>query len=128
MTPKKHEMSKTNGKSQANGRNGKQRKSRENLIPWKPGQSGNPNGRAKGPSLKTCVIGELEKRVNNGEITKMQAFAIALVDKCLAGDDKSAKLIADRLWPATQQHDINATVSTTDILDRLDRMCVIPPE
>lgn len=48
--------------------------SKENLNPWKPGQSGNPNGKPKGTKhLATWIRGLLEDetfevKLSNGEI------------------------------------------------------------
>ena len=69
-----------------------------NLIPWKPGQSGNPAGRPKGvKNLTTVVMEALRSKTikvkdkNTGEITEMsgeQGFAEAVLENALKKKDR----------------------------------------
>lgn len=59
---------------------------------WKPGQSGNPNGRPLGAKNKKTLVGEaLEKRA--------EAVADAVVNAALEGDMQAAKLVLERIKP-----------------------------
>lgn len=59
---------------------------------WKPGQSGNPNGRPLGAKNKKTLVGEaLEKRA--------EAVADAVVDAALGGDMQAARLVLERVQP-----------------------------
>lgn len=59
---------------------------------FKPGQSGNPNGRPKGtPDRRTTLLRELE-----GDLP---ALIDALKQKALEGDTQALKLLLDRLLP-----------------------------
>ena len=59
---------------------------------FKPGQSGNPNGRPKGtPDRRTTLLRELEQ--------DLPALIDALKTNALAGDMQALKLLLDRLLP-----------------------------
>ncbi len=75
----------------------KQRNIREdNLIPYKPGESGNPGGRPKGKSL-TAVLRELLDEIPRGDTAKLKERIVkALLDKALKGDTKALDLIFER--------------------------------
>lgn len=67
---------------------------------FKPGQSGNPSGRAKGSrNLKTDLAEELAEtiRIREGEaeqtVSKQRAMLKALVAKALKGDARAASLV-----------------------------------
>jgi len=81
----------------------KQRKSRDNLIPFKPGQSGNPKGRAKkGTAVADILraVGEakhtaVDKDGSSRDITKIQAVIERIYMAALAGDMAASKLILE---------------------------------
>src|SRR4051794_39278063 len=67
---------------------------------FKPGQSGNPGGRAKGiRNLETDLIEELAERIpiREGErsfrVSKQRALLKGLLSKALKGDTRAAGLI-----------------------------------
>jgi len=63
---------------------------------WKPGQSGNPGGKAKGQSL-TAVLRELLNEIPKGDTAKLKERIVkALLDKALKGDTKALDLIFER--------------------------------
>lgn len=75
-----------------------------NLKSWKPGQSGNPDGRPKGSrNLKTIIKSLLNDtsvydRLSDWEYTDksntpIEAIVLTLVTKAVDGDTKSAELL-----------------------------------
>ena len=85
----------------------------ENLKPFKPGQSGNPNGRPK----KLPEIDELLSEVlgDNGE--EATAILKALIAKAKKGDVRAAEVLLDRAYGKAKQ-DINQRTTIKD--DRKD--------
>ena len=65
---------------------------------WKPGQSGNPNGRPRGS-------GEIA-RLRAGISERIPEIIDALISKALAGDISAARIILDRTLPPlrAQEH------------------------
>jgi len=64
-------------------------------TPFKPGQSGNPNGRPKSKPFKEAIQRALTEA--GDDKASLQAVATALVDKAMQGDVPAIKEIADRL-------------------------------
>ncbi len=72
---------------------------------WKVGQSGNPNGRPRGKSLKTRLLELMEVQINytdlDGKPAKMKvedALGTALVAKALTtGDIKAIEMIKNEI-------------------------------
>ena len=64
-------------------------------TPFKPGQSGNPNGRPKSKPFKEAIQRALAEA--GDDKTALQAVATALVGKAMLGDVPAIKEIADRL-------------------------------
>lgn len=81
---------------------------RENLKPFKKGQSGNPNGRPKKlpklDELLADVLGEEKDGVSAGE-----AILKALRAKATKGDVRAAELLLDRAYGKAKQQ-IEATI------------------
>jgi hypothetical protein len=76
------------------------------LIPFKPGQSGNPAGRPKGTDLTT----RLRKIVEESDQGVADALMRAAVKAALKGDYRFWKEILDRLdGPVTQKQDQDVT-------------------
>ncbi len=95
-------MSKTEGKTK-----GKHPGS-ENLIPFKKGESGNPNGRPKGQKNYATLYREaLEKIAKSKKMTfeelELELHQVGL-DKALAGNDKFYHQVLDRIHGKPQQH------------------------
>jgi hypothetical protein len=77
---------------------------------WKPGQSGNPNGRRKGArSIKEIIDAALRARVKakidgkHRTVSKLELIAMAQVNKAAAGDPKATKLVMDHLAAAADE-------------------------
>jgi len=87
----------------------KQSKNTDGLIPWKPGQSGNPKGRPK--NIKTIPeilrkIGE-EEGTKNGEYTKLDVVMRKVFEYALAGKSWAVQFIAERTeGKVTDTHEI----------------------
>ena len=61
-------------------------------MPFKKGQSGNPNGRPKKPQLTT---GEFFKRIKG----ELPAIIQAQIDKAKEGDSVATRLLLERCYP-----------------------------
>lgn len=74
----------------------------DGLKPFKPGQSGNPNGRPKKlpeiDKLLADVLGE------DGENNEAKAILKALVVKAKRGDTRAAEILLDRAYGKAKQH------------------------
>lgn len=80
---------------------------------WKPGQSGNPNGRPRGSLNKTTVaVQELLK----GEAEKLTRKVIELA---LQGDTTSLKLCLERILPAVKETPVNFNIPTIENISEL---------
>ncbi|KKM66559.1 hypothetical protein LCGC14_1479970 [marine sediment metagenome] len=77
-------------------------KSQENLKPFKPGQSGNPKGRAKGKTLRQLLRDVAE--------SKKRKLIEAMYKKALRGDPKAAEWVAKH----SQEGSGSATIETKD--------------
>ena len=75
---------------------------------FKPGESGNPNGRPKGAatSFEKILEQELERLVegdpslgDEGPISRRRRLVRALLDAVERGDTRVAKPVLDRIWP-----------------------------
>jgi len=67
----------------------------DNLVKWKPGQSGNPGGRPKGSVSLVKILRDVLNEPGG------EARAKAIIGKCLdmaaEGDDKHLRILLDRL-------------------------------
>jgi hypothetical protein len=91
---------------------------------WKKGQSGNPNGRAKGQrNLKTDLTAELREVVQITEagaprrITKQRALLKALTARAIGGDSRAANLILNlmmRLLEPETEVPVDAPLASED--------------
>jgi hypothetical protein len=61
---------------------------------WKPGQSGNPNGRPAGSRSRTLLALDA---LGEGEV---ENIVKAMIAKAKEGDAVAARPILDRVWPA----------------------------
>ncbi|MEJ7804336.1 MAG: DUF5681 domain-containing protein [Telluria sp.] len=73
---------------------------KEHASGWKPGQSGNPNGRPPG----TSEVGRLRAAISE----HLPEIIAQLVEKALAGDTQAARLLLERVLPPVKA--IEATV------------------
>lgn len=73
-----------------------------NLKPFKPGQSGNPNGRPKKlpqiDKLIANILGETESGGSEAELILM-----ALVKRAKKGDTRAAEIILERAYGKAKQ-------------------------
>lgn len=84
----------------------------ENLKPFKPGQTGNPNGRPKKLPKLDELLAEVLSEEKDGK-TAAQAILMALRAKATKGDVRAAELLMDRAWGKSVQL-INANVNTNN--------------
>jgi len=92
---------------------------------FKPGQSGNPNGRPKGArNLKTDLADELQERIvlrEGGErrtVSKQRAMLKRLMERALNGDTRAASLIinmAARFLDQTEDEEHDTPLADTDL-------------
>jgi hypothetical protein len=86
--------------------------SKEDLIPFKPGHSGNPNGRPKGKRNRSTILKELLD-MNDQELRMHQAQ----IEKAIELKDTNAyKAVLDSAYGApVQQIDNDITIKEFDI-------------
>ena len=65
--------------------------------PWRPGQSGNPKGKARGSRNKACLIAEV---LLDGETQRLTRRAI---DLALEGDTVALRLCLERILPPVRE-------------------------
>ena len=92
---------------------------------FKPGQSGNPNGRPKGArNLKTDLADELQERIvlrEGGErrtVSKQRAMLKRLMERALNGDTRAAHLIINmvaRFLDQTEDEAHDTPLAETDL-------------
>lgn len=93
----------------------------DGLIPWKPGQSGNPKGRPKRVSFEALVNQILDERIpGEDKAIKREVLARIFVDELLKRNTGLVKEYLSREWPAVQHHDV--ILSDTDDESLLDRL------
>lgn len=84
---------------------------------FKPGQSGNPNGRPAGSRTKALVALDA---LAEGEAN---AIACAMIEKAKEGDTVAGRLILERVWPARKgrgiQFDLPAVTKAGELPDAI---------
>ena len=70
---------------------------------WKPGQSGNPGGRAKKETFECIVARVLDERVPGTDKRKREALARVFIDMLLKRNGQMLREYLAREWPATQK-------------------------
>lgn len=89
-------------------------------TPFKPGQSGNPQGYSRKKRMQDLIEAELDELAANGEHNKAKAIIKAIVDKAVDGNLQAAEMVLERTdGPVTNVIDLKATVSSYD-LSKLD--------
>ncbi len=73
---------------------------------WKPGQSGNPNGRPSGS-------GEVAK-IRQAIATRLPEILDSLVSKALAGDVSAARLLVERVIPPLRAQELPVRLALPD--------------
>lgn len=68
---------------------------------WKPGQSGNPKGRPKGSRNPATLLALAAMEGELGDVVRV------VLDAAKGGDMAAARLIVDKLVPATRERPIN---------------------
>ena len=75
----------------------KQRGNRDNLKPFKKGQSGNPKGRPKKDKCIPEILRKITAEKGNGGVTKLNLILNNVVNEAIKGDTWSIQFIADRM-------------------------------
>ncbi len=87
---------------------------------WKPGQSGNPKGRVKGPSLEERFLLLLEKKIDDSsDKTRFDSLVDAIYDEGVGGNSKIMSEIMDRLWAKTLK--VEGKVEVGDLTAAMQR-------
>ena len=86
---------------------------------WKPGESGNPNGRPK-RSVEEAALEKFRQRFNNGSFGDVLD---ALERQVQRGNIRAIELVFEYLLgKPTQRHEIDATVALPDAMAVLNRV------
>ena len=86
----------------------------DNLTPYKPGQSGNPNGKPKGTKNRSTILREiLELEASDGK-TYEYKIDKALIDKALDGDIPAIKEIKDSVHGKITDTSFNINAETKE--------------
>ncbi len=85
----------------------------KNLIPFKPGQSGNPSGRPKGG---VSLVTQLKKRLEEHP-EEVESIINTAIEGAKAGDAKLLSIVLDRVdGPVKQEIEHSGALSIADIL------------
>lgn len=83
------------------------KKGAQNGIPWKPGQSGNPDGRPR----KFQAVADAALAKIAGGVDGREALFQVLFEKALSGDIRCLELILQREWPTSSSVEISGGLS-----------------
>ena len=75
----------------------KQRGNRDNLNPFKKGQSGNPKGRPKKAKCIPEILRKITDEKDKNGVTKLNMILNNVVNEAIKGDTWSIQFIADRM-------------------------------
>lgn len=98
---------------------------------FKPGQTGNPNGRPKKVTFEQIVAKVLDEKIGGRDgvsVTRREALARVLVDECLRRNSGLIREVLAREWPAVQSHAIDTRIEIggedrrAALAGRLDRL------
>lgn len=92
---------------------------------FRPGQSGNPAGRAPGKSLEQ-VVGELLAEAvvdpkTGDAMVRRELIGRALLAQASAGKPHAMKLLVERMWPKRTIHEVNTSGQLVVVFDDQDR-------
>jgi len=74
---------------------------------WKPGESGNPQGRPPRLTFETIVARVLDEEIPGSDTTKREALARVFVDSMLKRNGQMIREYLARAWPAVQKHEVD---------------------
>ena len=75
----------------------KQRSNKDNLKPFKKGQSGNPKGRPKKSKCIPEILRRITAEKDKSGVTKLNLILNNVVNEAIKGDTWSIQFIADRM-------------------------------
>lgn len=97
-------------------------------TPFKPGQTGNPNGRPKKlPNLEKLLANVLGKE-DDGGITEAEKILTKLSDQAKNGNVRASEIIMDRAWGKPKQFvenintNINSDMTEEQLNDRIAQL------
>ena len=94
----------------------------DNLIPAKPGEIRNPNGKPKGTKNRSTLVRELlEARLDENH-TYAQAMTKAVMEKALSGDVGAWDKLFDSAFGKVtdkQEVDLKADVNSSDLTNKV---------
>jgi len=100
--------------------------SKENLIPFEKGKSGNPKGRPKGSKNRSTIIKKWLTALDKGknpmtgeteEMTVEDRMTLALIGKALKGDTHAYKALMDSAYGHPKQE--LETTGNSEIITRI---------
>lgn len=107
-------MSKTNGKKNGKPENKNKSGNGEDIQrrgdgTFQKGFSGNAGGKPRAATrMRDMVLRLLEEEDEHG-VTAAENMMRAIIERATKDDDHAAKLVLDRVWPATLLADVNVT-------------------
>jgi hypothetical protein len=95
VAKKKADLPITQGQRRPSGKKGVQPASLANLIPFKPGQSGNPGGGPRGESITAILRRKLQEPAGKGK-TVAEAIADAILNEARKADISFVRELLER--------------------------------